>query len=108
MSAELIAPRTVTSGPLLIDLDRWCVRVDGMAVRLPQRQRDLLVVLAQRAGRVVSYETLIREVWDARRTPRSYATLVETTRRLRRTLEQAGDRVATVAGHGLMLLGEDG
>lgn len=106
MSVEL-APRVVVSGPLVIDMDRWCVAVDGLPVYLPQRQRDLLVVLARHAGRVVSYERIIRDVWDTRRTPRSYATLIMTLKRLRQTLEQAGARVATVAGHGLMLLSED-
>ena len=98
--------RVVVSGPLVIDMDRWAVRVDGMAIRLPQRQRDLLVVLAQNAGRIVSYERVIREVWDTRRTPKSYHRLVMTLRRLRQTLEQAGGRVVTVIGRGLML--EDG
>lgn len=80
---------------------------DGVPVYLPQRQRDILVVLARHAGHVVSYERIIRDVWDMRRTPRSYATLIETTKRLRRTLEGAGNRVATVTGHGLLLLTED-
>jgi DNA-binding response OmpR family regulator len=57
--------RVLRFGRLDIDLDARTVRLDGQARALTAYQFDLLVVLAERAGRVLSREQLIDAVKGA-------------------------------------------
>ena len=50
-------------GDLVIDIERFEVRINGAPVTLPLKQFQLLAVLAQNVDRVVSRSRLIREVW---------------------------------------------
>jgi two-component system KDP operon response regulator KdpE len=50
-------------GGLSLDLARHEVRVDGNAVRLTSKEFDLLRVLVVNAGRLVTHQHLLREVW---------------------------------------------
>lgn len=52
-----------TSGDLCIDFDRREVRVDGEAVKLTPYEYGLLSNLARNAGRVVTYQALLTNVW---------------------------------------------
>jgi DNA-binding response OmpR family regulator len=54
--------RVLRFGRLEIDLDSHTVRVDGSERSITSYQFELLVVLAERAGRVLSRETLIDAV----------------------------------------------
>ncbi|HEY6838416.1 MAG TPA: response regulator, partial [Geobacteraceae bacterium] len=56
-------PRIVTIGPLLIDLERHRVEVDGEEVALTTIEFKLLQSLAERLGRVQSRELLLTGVW---------------------------------------------
>lgn len=70
-------------------------------VRLTDRERDLLGVLARQPGAVVSKERLLREVWAGE----SDDHVVEVTvGRLRRRLGPAGDRIQTVTRRGYRLM----
>ena len=60
------APEPFVSGALAIDFDRRRVTVGGETVALTATEHDLLRVLALDAGRVVTYDTLLRRVWDGR------------------------------------------
>ena len=57
-----IAPATLRFGRLAIDLDARTVRIGGRDCALTAYQFDLLVVLADRAGRVLSREQLMDAV----------------------------------------------
>jgi DNA-binding response OmpR family regulator len=57
--ASAAPSRVLRFGRLEIDLDARAVRLDGQARALTAYQFDLLVVLAERAGRVLSREQLI-------------------------------------------------
>ena len=59
------APPTavVTVGDLTVDLARHQVRVAGTEVKLTRKEFDLLRVLARHAGRIVTHQQLLREVW---------------------------------------------
>ena len=46
-----------------LDVDRHDVRVRGREVQFPRKEFELLSALLERAGRVVTRETLISEVW---------------------------------------------
>lgn len=50
-------------GPLVIDLGRHTVRIQDRLVDLPLKEFDLLRVLAEHAGQVVSRRDLLAAVW---------------------------------------------
>ena len=58
------SPRALELGDLAIDLDARRVTVHGATVELRQKEHDLLVTLATNAGRVVTREQVMDEVWD--------------------------------------------
>ena len=51
------------SGRLAVDLVKRLVTLDGQEVRLSPKEYDLLRLLVQHAGRVVTHQQLLREVW---------------------------------------------
>lgn len=60
-AAELSA--AVHIGPLAVDVATRTVTRDGTVVPLRPREFDLLLALLRRDGRLVSRDTLLREVW---------------------------------------------
>ena len=61
-------PTPFVLGELAIDYDRRRVSVAGRPVTLTATEYDLLRVLAQGAGRVLTHEALLRQVWAGRGT----------------------------------------
>ncbi|MCY4430676.1 MAG: response regulator transcription factor, partial [Rhodospirillales bacterium] len=59
-------PQPFTLGDLAIDYGRRRVSVAGNPVELTATEYELLRVLALDAGRVVTYETLLRRIWKGR------------------------------------------
>ena len=60
-------PVPFVSGDLAIDYDRRQVSVAGRAVSLTVTEYELLRVLSLGAGRVATYDALVRQVWSGRR-----------------------------------------
>ena len=60
------APEPLVLGELAIDYDRRRVTVAGNPVPLTATEYELLRVLSLDAGRVVTYDTLLRRVWQGR------------------------------------------
>ena len=60
------APVPFALGPLAIDYEQRRVTVGGRPVELTATEYELLRVLAQDAGRVLTHETLLRRVWAGR------------------------------------------
>ena len=60
------APEPFVLGALAIDFDRRRVAVGGEPVALTPTEYELLRVLALDAGRVLTYDTLLRRVWGPR------------------------------------------
>jgi DNA-binding winged helix-turn-helix (wHTH) protein len=56
-------PAVVEIGDLTIDLPRRRVRLAGVEVRLSRKEFAILRLLAQHAGRIVTHQHLLREVW---------------------------------------------
>ncbi len=56
-------PAVVRIGELAIDLARHRVRTGGAEVRLSRKEFALLRLLALHAGRIVTHQQLLREVW---------------------------------------------
>jgi two-component system KDP operon response regulator KdpE len=50
-------------GALRIDLDKHAVTVDGRPVHLTPHEFDLLRLLAQHEGKLMTHSTILREVW---------------------------------------------
>ena len=59
------APAVLRAGPLEIDTGARRARLDGEELQLARKELDLLVRLMRDAGRVVTREDLMAEVWDA-------------------------------------------
>jgi two-component system phosphate regulon response regulator PhoB len=89
-------------GALRIDRAARRVEVDGARVELTRRELDLLVHLADRAGRVQTRDMLLAEVWgDVTDSGR----VVDTTiKRLRKKLGPLGPAIRTVRGVGYELV----
>ena len=60
------APEPFAVGDLAIDYERRRVTVDGVPVELTATEYELLRILSLDAGRVVTFETLLRRVWPKR------------------------------------------
>ena len=60
------APEPFVLGALAIDFDRRRVSVGGEPVALTATEYELLRVLALDAGRVMTYDTLLRRMWNGR------------------------------------------
>ena len=53
----------VVVGELVVDVPRHKVSMAGQDVRLTRKEFDLLKMLAQNAGRIVTHRQILREVW---------------------------------------------
>jgi two-component system, OmpR family, KDP operon response regulator KdpE len=83
---ELGKPVLLFSGPLEIDLLHRRVRLSGKQVRLPLKSYEVLRVLAEGAGRVITHREILSVVWGGRRIDR-VGYLRTAIRLLRRQLE---------------------
>jgi len=52
-----------TGHGLRVDADRRIVTVDGEAVHLTQTEYRIVLLLCRHAGRVMTYDAIIREIW---------------------------------------------
>jgi two-component system phosphate regulon response regulator PhoB len=96
-----VAPtgKIVTIGTIAIDTDRHTVTVAGKETELSTIEFKLLLILAERAGRLQGREQLLRDVWGY-----SYGGDTRTVdthlTRLRAKLGAAGELIRTVRGFG--------
>ena len=92
----------LTVGPIEIDRGEHRVRVGGSEVELTATEYKLLLLLAERRGRVQDRAKLLESVWDA--APDIQTRTVDMhVQRLRSKLGAAGDLVETVRGFGYRL-----
>lgn len=77
------AGRTITRGSLQIEVDDRVACIDGVPLDLTRRELDLLVHLAERAGRVSSRDEILSAVWQSSAQWQAVATVTEHVRRLR-------------------------
>ena len=91
-------------GPLRIDRTAHRVTVDGRDVELTPTEFKLLLLLAERKGRVQPRNMLLEIVWEA--APDIQTRTVDMhVQRLRAKLGAAGDMIETVRGFGYRLRG---
>jgi two-component system phosphate regulon response regulator PhoB len=92
----------LTLGPISIDRAEHRVSVDGTPVDLTATEYKLLLILAERRGRVQSRAHLLETVWEA--APDIQTRTVDMhVQRLRTKLGAAGDLIETVRGFGYRL-----
>jgi DNA-binding response OmpR family regulator len=99
------APGTVEVNGVKMDLAARLVTVDGAEITLANKEFELLRVLIQRAGQVVTREEILAEVWDDAPERKTSKTLDMHMSWLRRKLGEIGPRaterrIATVRGVG--------
>ena len=57
------APASFVIGDLMVDRVRRLVQVKGREVKLSPREYDILQLLVQHAGKVLTHQFILREVW---------------------------------------------
>jgi two-component system KDP operon response regulator KdpE len=95
------------AGNLSVDLVRRVVRVAERDVRLSPKEYELLRVLVQHAGKVLTHKFLLKELWDDLTDAQYLRVLV---RQLRQKIEPNYERpqlVLTETGIGYRLRGPD-
>jgi two-component system, OmpR family, phosphate regulon response regulator PhoB len=89
-------------GPIAIDRAALTVTVDGAPVELTRIEYRLLLLLAERRGRVQSRPQLLESVWEAQSDIQT-RTVDMHVQRLRTKLGKAGTLLETVRGFGYRL-----
>lgn len=91
------------TGGLSIDLVKRIVKVDGKEIKLSPKEYDILRVLAQHAGKVLTHQFLLKQVWGAAADVQYLRVYV---RQLRQKVEQIPDQpqyITTETGVGYRL-----
>jgi two-component system KDP operon response regulator KdpE len=94
-------------GELSVDLVRRTVKVREQEVKLSPKEYDLLRVLVQHAGKVLTHKFLLAELWDDLTDPQFLRVYV---RQLRQKIEANSERpqyILTETGIGYRLRAPD-
>jgi two-component system response regulator RegX3 len=96
----------VIVGPIHLDSARRELSVNGEQIRIPRREFDIAELLMREAGKVVSRQTIVRELWGVVRDTKSLDVQVG---RLRARLfaVEGRRRIVTVRGVGFRFLPDD-
>jgi two-component system, OmpR family, response regulator RegX3 len=102
--ASSLEPATsISLGNLSLDVERYQLVVGEVTFDLPRKEFEVMMMLMERAGRIVTRDRILDEVWglgwgDTK-------SLDQHIRRLRRKLEQDADapRIVTIRGVGYRL-----
>jgi len=101
---------TVRVGHLAVDLRAWQVMLRGQPVSLSGTELRLLMYLAYRIGRVVTYEDLLEEVWGYDLTDGGRDVVMSGVKRLRKKLKSVdplSDYIVNVPGVGYRLCSQE-
>lgn len=93
---------TLRYGPLVVDMDRHAVTVDGREVRLTAKEFLLLKYLIEHRERVLSRDLLLADVWGYRYTGGTRTVDVH-IRRLREKLPEVSSAIVTIKQFGYRL-----
>ena len=98
------AERVIRAGPLRIDVAAVTATVGGVRLPLALKEFELLLALADRAGKVVTTADLVEQVWGPGQ-PGGAESLKVHVMRLRKRLKDAvgRDGIRTVRGLGYAL-----
>lgn len=98
-------PPSYTYGPLIVDLARHDVKVDGKKIHLRAKEFELLAQLMKNKGRVLTRDLLLDTVWgyDSEVTTRTVDVHI---RRLREKIHFLSEAIVTVKSYGYKLRDE--
>jgi two-component system KDP operon response regulator KdpE len=91
------------TGGLSIDLVKRIVKIDGQEIKLSPKEYDILRVLAQHAGKVLTHQFLLKQVWGPAADVQYLRVYI---RQLRQKVEQLPDQphyITTETGVGYRL-----
>lgn len=101
-----VRPEPFTLGDVKVDPERRIATTDEGEVELSKRELELLALLVQERGRIVSRRTLLQEVWGFDRPERLETRTVDMhIAKLRKKLGAARDMIETVRGEGYRVVG---
>ncbi|MBO9186902.1 response regulator transcription factor [Rhizobium sp. L80/93] len=95
------------TGGLSVDLVKRIVRVDGVEVKLSPKEYDILRVMAQHAGKVLTHQFVLKQVWGPAADVQYLRVYV---RQLRQKIEASPDQpvyITTETGVGYRLRAPD-
>jgi two-component system alkaline phosphatase synthesis response regulator PhoP len=55
--------KEIAIGPLVIDVEKFVVKIDGKKKFFPRKEFQLLYFFANNPGKVINRETLLKEIW---------------------------------------------
>lgn len=96
---QTAAPSVTKAGPILIDLDKFIIKVNGKTKILPRKEFKLLHFLAENSGKVFTRDDLLKSVWgaDVYVVPRTVDVHI---RKIREKLGESAGLIETVKGVG--------
>ena len=100
--APAAGPRPLEYGPIALDTRRHLVTVDGAEVKLTAKEFMLLQYLMEHRGRLVSRDTLLRDVWGYQFTGGTRTVDVH-VRRLREKIALLAGAITTIKQFGYRL-----
>jgi two-component system alkaline phosphatase synthesis response regulator PhoP len=93
------APVEVIIGPLIIDVEKFVVKIEGKQKFFPRKEFQLLHYLASHPGKVLNRESLLKEIWgnDVYVTERTIDVHI---RKVREKLGKHSELIETIKGIG--------
>ena len=88
---------------LSVDLVRRVVRVDGVDPRLSPKEYELLRLLVQHAGKVLTHAFLLKEVWSPQTDPQYLRVYIRQLRQKIETIPERPTYISTETGVGYRL-----
>ena len=92
----------LTVGPIMLDRASRELHVGGRRVAMPRREFDIAEMLMRKAGRVVSRDEIVRQLWGTARDTKSLDVQVGRLR-AKLALAEGWQRIITVRGVGFRL-----
>jgi len=101
-TAPADAEKVLQIGPVMLDVEKHAVTVDGEQCDLTYKEYELLKLLLMNAGMVTKRDTILERVWGTDYEGES-RTLDMHIKTLRQKLGEAGSRIKTVRNVGYLL-----
>ena len=92
-------PKTLTKGPLALDIIAGRAFIDGRDLLLTQREFAVLLLLTQNEGHILSAQTIYKNVWK-QSTQIDTNTLKATISNIRKKIESSGYAINVLRGQG--------
>lgn len=107
-SRPAVCTTVLRAGPLLVDIPRGVVEVDGRLIELTKLERRLLEYLARRPGEVCSYGDIAVALYGSTEQAYGYdyiqaKRVLQVVLRLRQRLGASASRLRTFSGVGMQL-----